>query len=229
MKRIIPLLIFIILAQLTSAQPIIELETYVQGFNSPVDIVHAGDDRLFIVEQPGRIRIIDGSGNVLSTPFLDIRNRVSSGGERGLLGLAFHPDYTENGYFYVNYTDTDDPMYTTIARFQMQDDNPNLADPASEKILLRVEQPYSNHNAGDLAFGPDGYLYIPLGDGGSGGDPDDFSQNRLSFLGKLLRIDVDNGDPYAIPPDNPFAMDDFTLMKFGPSACAIRGDSVSIA
>ncbi len=209
-KNILPFF-FLLFCQILIAQPIIELQTYVQGFNSPVDIVHAGDERLFIVEQPGRIRIIDGAGEVLPTAFLDIRNRVSSGGERGLLGLAFHPDYADNGYFYVNYTDTNDPMHTTIARFQVQADDANVADPASEKILLRVEQPYNNHNAGDLAFGPDGYLYIPLGDGGSGGDPDDFSQNRLSFLGKLLRIDVDNGDPYAIPPDNPFAMDDFTL------------------
>jgi len=211
MKRILLFFLALAFAQFIYAQPIIELEPYVGGFNNPVDIANAGDDRLFIVEQAGIIRIIDGNGDKLAEPFLDIRNRIRSGGEQGLLGLVFHPDYSENGYFYVNYTSNDDPARTTIARFQVLADNPNRASTTSEKILLQIEQPYSNHNAGDLAFGPDGYLYIPLGDGGSGGDPDNFSQDRLTFLGKLLRIDVDNGDPYAIPPDNPFAMDDFTL------------------
>jgi glucose/arabinose dehydrogenase len=154
---------------------------------------------LFIVEQPGRIRILK-NGQLLDAPFLDIRDRVgSNGSERGLLGLAFHPKFAENGYFYVNYTDRDGN--THIARFTAKGDS---ADPASEKRLLFVQQPFPNHNGGALAFGPDGYLYIGLGDGGSQGDPYGNAQSLNSMLGKILRIDVDHGDPYAIPADNPF-------------------------
>lgn len=194
---------------LLHAQPKLELQTFKAGFINPVDIENNGDDRLFIVEKRGLIRIIKDD-EVLSTPFLDIDTKVNSGAsERGLLGLAFHPDYVDNGYFFVHYTDI--AGSSVIARYQVSADNPDVAVVASEKKILTVAQPFSNHNAGDLAFGPDGYLYIPMGDGGSGGDPGNRSQTRTELLGKLLRINIDEGDPYSIPEDNPFAMDDFTL------------------
>ncbi|HET7010222.1 MAG TPA: PQQ-dependent sugar dehydrogenase [Anaerolineales bacterium] len=171
------------------------------GFRSPVDIQNAGDERLYVVEQGGSIRIVE-SGVVLETPFLDIRDHVGSqGNEQGLLGLAFHPQFAENGLVFVNYTDLSGD--TIIARFHAPD--PTQADPASEQVILTYDQPYANHNGGGLEFGPDGYLYIASGDGGSAGDPEQRAQNRDSLLGKLLRIDVDGGDPYTIPPDNPFA------------------------
>ncbi|RMF23902.1 MAG: T9SS C-terminal target domain-containing protein [Bacteroidetes bacterium] len=190
---------------LTFAQPQIELQLVAGGFTRPVDIASAGDERLFVVEQTGRIKIIDGEGNVLPVPFLDIDDRVNSGAnERGLLGLVFHPNYAENGYFYVNYTDNSGGD-TRISRFRVSADDPNRADPASEVILLEIDQPFSNHNAGDLAFGPDGYLYVPTGDGGSGGDPGNRAQNPQSLLGKMLRFDLGpDGDQWNIPADNPF-------------------------
>lgn len=169
----------------------------------PVDIQAPpdGSGRLFIVEQDGRIRLIQ-DGQLLEAPFLDISARVGTqGSEQGLLGLAFHPRFAENGYFYLNYTDRQGN--TVIARYQA-DPQAVQASAQSEKRLLYVLQPYRNHNGGGLAFGPDGYLYIGLGDGGSAGDPQNNAQNPASLLGKLLRIDVDNGDPYAIPADNPF-------------------------
>jgi glucose/arabinose dehydrogenase len=175
-----------------------------QGFSKPLDLQSVPGDRsrLFVVEQPGRIRIVR-SGNVLSTPFLDVSARVgSSGDEQGLLGLAFHPRYSENGRFFVNYTDRGGD--THIAEFRVSS-NPDVADPDSERLLLFVDQPFSNHNGGGLAFGPDGFLYIGLGDGGSGGDPQGNGQNLGTPLGKLLRIDVDRGSPFTVPSDNPFA------------------------
>jgi glucose/arabinose dehydrogenase len=179
-----------------------EWTRYASGLSSPVDIQNAGDDRLFVVEQEGLIRIVRG-GELLPGPFLDLRDRVNANGsERGLLGLAFHPDYQENGLFFVNYTGAGGT--THVARFSVSDD-PDKADPASEVDLLEVAQPYANHNGGGLAFGPDWYLYIGLGDGGSGGDPQGNAQRVDTLLGKLLRLDVDSGQPYAIPPDNPFA------------------------
>lgn len=195
----------------------LSLTTYASGFTSPVSMTNAGDDRLFVVEQAGVIRIIDGGGNVLPTPFLDISDRVdSSGDEEGLLGLVFHQNYAGTGYFYVNYTNTTSgTRRTRISRFSVTGD-PNIADPNSENILLTVVQPYSNHNAGDIHFGPDGYLYIPLGDGGLGGDPDDNAQNPENLLGAVSRIDVNMGSgassdcvgdgsgDYTIPNDNPF-------------------------
>jgi glucose/arabinose dehydrogenase len=171
----------------------------------PTDITSPGDGsgRVFALERAGRIRIIQ-NGELLTTPFLDIVNIVgSNASERGLLGLAFHPNYPENGFFYVNYTDRDGN--TRIARFSVSTSDPNLADPSSRLELIRIEQPYGNHNGGSLAFGPDGYLYAGLGDGGSAGDPLDAGQSLNTLLGKLLRFDVDGGQPYAIPPDNPFA------------------------
>jgi glucose/arabinose dehydrogenase len=178
-------------------------EIVASGFSQPVQVTPAGDGsgRLFVVEQGGYIRIIQ-SGGVLDTPFLDISGLVSCCGERGLLGLAFHPDYTSNGYFYIDYTRASDGA-TVIARYHVSSD-PNLADRNSASILLTIAQPYVNHNGGQVMFGPDGYLYIGMGDGGSGGDPQNNAQNKNTLLGSLLRIDVDSGSPYAIPPDNPY-------------------------
>ena len=196
--------------------PSISLEVFATGFNRPTDIAHAGDTRLFVVEKGGLIRIVQSNGTVLTTPFLDITDRVYAPGgdndERGLLGLAFHPNYAGNGYFYVNYIHNDTPSCqsgsgtdckTRISRFQVTA-NANIANPASETILLTVNQDFFNHNGGDLNFGPDGYLYIGLGDGGSQNDPNNQGQDPNALLGKMLRIDVDSGSPYGIPGTNPF-------------------------
>lgn len=175
-------------------------------FDRPVDfqIPNDGSNRVFVVEQAGVIRVFNNDPTVTDAPvFLDIRNRVDFGGEKGLLGLAFHPDFAENGAFFVDYT-APGPLRTIIARYHVDPQNPNRALSASEEIILEVVQPYSNHNAGQIVFGPDGYLYITLGDGGSGGDPQDNAENPATLLGSILRIDVDGGSPYAIPPDNPF-------------------------
>lgn len=180
----------------------IRLEQVVDGLQSPVFLTApANDPRLFIVEQPGRIRIVQ-NGSLLPTPFLDIGSRVSAGGERGLLSVAFHPDYAANGTFFVNFTDTRGD--TRIERFRVSAD-PNRADPASAELVLTVAQPFSNHNGGLVAFGPDGKLYIGMGDGGGGGDPEETGQDPMRLLGKMLRIDVDGARPYAIPADNPYA------------------------
>jgi len=182
------------------------LTPFADGFSSPVTITHAGDRRLFVVNQPGSVVIVDSTGNVSPEPFLDISGKVIFQGEQGLLGLAFHPDYVNNGYFYVNYIGAGDS--THISRFTRMEGNPDKADPQSEMNIMTIAQPYENHNGGDLIFGPDGYLYIGLGDGGSGGDPGDRAQNPAELLGKILRIDVSHGDPYTIPESNPFyAMD----------------------
>ncbi len=185
----------------------LELQPVASGLSSPLYLTApAGDPRLFIVEQAGRIRIVE-SGQLLAQAFLDIRDRVASGGEEGLLGLAFHPNYAGNGYFYVDYTHLNnarDTLYTLIERYSVSP-APDSADSASHKLILRIVQPYTNHNGGLVMFGPDGMLYIGMGDGGSGGDPENRAQNPDSLLGKLLRIDVDHGDPYAIPASNPFA------------------------
>jgi glucose/arabinose dehydrogenase len=180
----------------------VALEEVVNGLERPVYLTAPeGDPRLFIVEQPGRIRIVEG-GTLRDEPFLDIESRVrSQGNEQGLLSMAFHPRFSENGYFYVNYTGTDGN--TRVERYSVSADA-NRADPASAKLIIGYDQPYANHNGGHILFGPDGMLYIPTGDGGSGGDPQNRAQNLSSLLGKMLRIDVDGGDPYAIPSDNPF-------------------------
>ena len=186
-----------------AATPDVSLAVFATGLSQPVDISHAGDERLFVVERAGRIRVVEANGTVLTTPFLDIDARVGSNdGEQGLLGLVFHPDYASNGYFYVNYTNNSGD--TRISRFQVGSGTPNQANPASELILLAVDQDFANHNGGDLNFGPDGYLYIGLGDGGSSSDPNEHAQDLGSLLGKMLRLDVNAGSPYAIPPDNPF-------------------------
>lgn len=174
-------------------------QPFVSGLQRPVDLQADGSGRLFVIEKVGRIRTIQ-NGQLLLTPFLDITDRVNnSGNEMGLLGLAFHPAYSQNGFLYVNYTGRGGNTF--ISRFNASGDN---ADPNSEKILLTVDQPFPNHNGGVLAFGPDGYLYAGLGDGGLGGDPFGNAQSLSTLLGKILRIDINNGDPYAVPADNPF-------------------------
>lgn len=181
----------------------LEFTPVATGLNNPTHMTHAGDgsDRLFVVEQSGVIRIVQ-NGQTLATPFLNISNRVGSGGERGLLSLAFPPDYATKGYFYVNYTDLAGD--TVISRYRLSNDV-NRADPNSEEIILKIDQPFSNHNGGQIAFGSDGYLYIGMGDGGSSGDPQNNAQNPAALLGKMLRIDVETDiTPYAIPTNNPF-------------------------
>jgi glucose/arabinose dehydrogenase len=172
------------------------------NLDDPVDLQAAPGDRsrLFVVEQAGRIRVIR-DGALLGVPFLDIVNRVRSGGERGLLGLAFHPQYAQNGRFYVNYTDLSG--HTHVSEFRVTP-NPDVADAGSERSVLFQTQPFANHNGGGLAFGPDGRLYIGLGDGGSGGDPLANGQDGNELLGKILRIDLDAAQPYGVPADNPF-------------------------
>lgn len=194
-----------------NAQPEIRLVPFgTATFDLPVDIANAGDSRLFIVEKVGKIYILDSLGNKSAEPFLDIEDRVmSDNSEQGLLGLAFHPDYAQNGYFYVNYTYKPSGD-TRISRFQRDTSNPALAEPSSEQILIEVDQPFTNHNGGGVKFGPDGYLYFSLGDGGSGGDPQNNGQKKNTLLGKIGRIDVNtsgNGLNYGIPTDNPFIND----------------------
>lgn len=187
----------------------LSFETVAQGLESPIGIANAGDgsNRLFIIEKPGRIRVVQ-DGMLLDTAFLDITDRVDSDSyERGLLGLAFHPGYASNGWFFVNYTDRSGN--TVVARYEVTAD-PNIADPASERPLLNVNQPASNHNGGHVVFGPDGYLYIGFGDGGAAGDVFANGQNTNSLLGSILRIDVDE-IPYRIPADNPYAGTDAVL------------------
>jgi glucose/arabinose dehydrogenase len=183
----------------------ITLELFAEGLKKPVGIVNAGDNRLFIVEQEGTITVLDSAGNPDTVTFLDITQKVVYGGERGLLGLAFHPNFGSNGYFYINYIGAGDS--THISRFSEMHNDPGRADPLSEVKLLSLAQPYENHNGGNLSFGPDGYLYIGLGDGGDGGDPGNRAQNKKVLFGKMLRIDVNGGSPYAIPPSNPFYND----------------------
>lgn len=190
------------LLSLTGISQTIAVSSFAAGLSGPVEITHAGDERLFVVQQSGQIKIVNPDGSVNPTNFLNISSLISSSGERGLLGLAFHPQYASNGFFFVNYTRSGDGA-TVIARYSVSGD-PNVADNTSGQTILTVSQPFSNHNGGTIKFGPDGYLYIGMGDGGSGGDPGNRAQNLADNLGKMLRIDVDNGDPYAIPSDNPF-------------------------
>lgn len=163
-----------------------------------------GSGRLFITEQTGKVRVVQG-GRLRPEPFLDLSGRISCCGERGLLSLVFHPDFKNNGFFFVNYTRSPDGA-TVVARYKVAEGG-SRADPASAKVIITIEQPYANHNGGQLAFGPDGYLYIGMGDGGSGGDPLNAGQSLNTLLGKILRIDVnkeEGGRPYAIPAGNPF-------------------------
>src|SRR5438034_1281740 len=185
-----------------TAQITLGFESVAGSLRRPVGVANAGDGsgRLFVVEQAGRILIHDGTA-VRPSPFLDVSALVSCCGEQGLLGLAFHPHFVANGFLYVDYTNTAGD--TVIARYQVSAD-PNVADPSSAQILLTIPQPFSNHNGGQLAFGPDGFLYVGMGDGGGGGDPGNRAQNLGELLGKILRIDVDGASPYAIPATNPF-------------------------
>jgi uncharacterized protein (TIGR03437 family) len=197
--------------------PPVSFSSVATGIDAPTTIQNAGDGsgRLFLVQQGGQIRILRG-GSVLSTPFLDIGAHISSGGERGLLGLAFPPGYTSNGHFYVSYTDPGGS--SVVARYHVSLTNPDIADPSSETILLTQQQPFANHNGGNIQFGPDGYLYIGFGDGGSGGDPQGNGQNRRTFLGKILRIDVESElSAYRVPPTNPFVNDSTYLPEIWAS------------
>jgi len=207
MKKLL-LLCFLASSLLFGQNPDIGIQVFATGFNGPLDIQNAGDDRLFVVQQSGAIRIVNPDGSINGTPFITI-NVNDNGNEQGLLGLAFHPDYATNGFFYVNYTLPNED--TRISRYSVSSGDPDIADPNSEFVILEVDQPFSNHNGGALAFGPDdGFLYIALGDGGSGGDPMNFAQNPQSLLGKMLRIDIDNQDTglnYSIPASNPFVGD----------------------
>ncbi len=176
-----------------------------QGLQAPLFLTHAGDGsgELFIVEQPGTIRVID-HGVLQETAFLDLRDRVwTKGNEQGLLGLAFHPDHRHNGRLFVNYNRREDGA-TVLVEYKRQGNELQVS-VATERVLMTVPQPYLNHNGGMVAFGPDGYLYVGRGDGGSRGDPQNRAQNLEELLGKILRIDVDHERPYAIPGDNPFA------------------------
>lgn len=172
------------------------------GLSSPVYLTApAGDDRLFVVEQPGRVRIIR-NGALVTRPFLDITSSVLSGGERGLLSLAFHPQFATNGYLYASYTDLAGD--NRVERYTVSATDRDAADPATAQLILSVAQPFANHNGGLVLFGPDGMLYVGKGDGGGGGDPQRNGQSKATLLGKLLRINVDGAAPYAIPPNNPF-------------------------
>ncbi len=182
----------------------IELRPVASGFESPLLVTNASDGsgRLFVVEQTGRIKIVTQKGRVSADVFLDVSDRIVAGGEQGLLGLAFEPDYAESGRFYINYTNGDGD--TVVARYRVSED-PNRADPGSAEVILTVDQPYGNHNGGHLVFGPDRYLYVGLGDGGSGGDPHGHGQNTDTLLASILRLDVSGSSGYTIPDDNPFA------------------------
>jgi glucose/arabinose dehydrogenase len=190
--------------------PALVLTPVVSGLSNPVDLQFSNDGsgRMFIVQQAGSIRIF-ANGSLVPTPFLDITAKVNSGGEMGLLGLAFHPQFTQNHLFDVHYDrNVGGQIQSVIAEYHVSATDPNQADPASERILLTVNQPFGNHKGGQIAFGPDGFLYIGLGDGGSENDPQHNGQNLQTLLGKMLRIDVDHqsaGLQYAIPPSNPFA------------------------
>lgn len=210
-------------ASLASSQrraPTLALEEFASGLNQPVDIAHAGDERLFVVEQKGTIRVVMSDGTLLSTAFLDIESQVCSSFQGGLLGLAFHPDYANNGYFFVNYTTPRNgqcnELTTHISRFRVSNSDANQADASSEKVILALEQPFADNNGGDLAFHPqDGYLYIPLGDGGTEGgitgDSANNAQDGMSLFGKVLRIEPSVSEAstptYSIPASNPFVND----------------------
>lgn len=205
--RLIHTLVLLLIAYTGTCQvPQINLVQLATGFNSPVDIKHCGDNRIFVVQQGGAIRILSKSGVISATPFITIDSVISSGNEQGLLGLAFSPNYKQDGFFYVNYIFNDGTTtgQTRISRYSTSPTDSNIALPSSEKVILTFTQPYTNHNGGNMMFGPDGYLYISQGDGGSGGDPQGYAQNKNTFLGKILRIDVTGQNTYVVPATNPF-------------------------
>lgn len=210
--------------------PPIQLVEFVRGVRNPVYLTHDGTERIFIVEQAGVVKLIEPAG-VQKSPYLDIKKKVHAGGECGLLSIAFHPDFAENGFVYVNYTAKGGKLQTVISEFHAEP-NAKRIDPATERILLKIDQPYSNHNGGQIKFGPDGMLYIGMGDGGSANDPHGHGQNPKSLLGKMLRIDVTpstasspiSSPPtasrrkgYAVPKDNPFVDD----KRFAPEIWAL--------
>jgi glucose/arabinose dehydrogenase len=206
MKKLYALLLSI-LAGSTATSQTLELETVASGLTNPVDVAHCGDSRIFIVERAGTIKVLRPNGQVLATPFLDISGPVhSGGGEQGLLGLAFHPQCAQNGFFYVYYCTGSGAGGVRVSRFTVGTD-PNVANVSSELIIWELAQPYSNHKGGDIAFGPDGYLYFAPGDGGDANDPGNRAQNMSLGHGKMHRIDINSGSPYSIPPSNPFAKD----------------------
>jgi glucose/arabinose dehydrogenase len=184
----------------TPDTPLVATPQVASGFTSPTGIAATtSDNRLYVVEQAGTVHSAAPSNQTEPQLFMDIQDKVFSDGEMGLIGLVFHPDYSQNGFIFVNYINK--AQNTVIARYHAQN---NMVDSASEKVVLSFKQPYGNHNGGDLAFGPDGYLYVALGDGGQAGDPDDRAQDKSSFLGKLLRIDINTDEPYTVPDTNPF-------------------------
>lgn len=190
----------ILCSSLLSAQSI-TLQEFATGFTAPVEIVNANDSRLFVVQQNGIIKILQPNGVTNGTNFLNIASKIIYNGERGLLGLAFHPQYATNGYFFVFYNDTAGNL--TVARYTVSA-NADVADDTTEKIIISIPKPFDNHNGGSIHFAPDGYLWVVTGDGGSGGDPNNNSQNKNSLLGKMLRLDINSTGPYNIPPGNPF-------------------------
>ncbi len=197
------LLYYLLMLSYLGQSQTISLQSIATGFASPVEITNAGDSRLFVVQKGGLIRILNADGTVNANPFLNLSSLISTNGERGLLGLAFHPNYATNGYFFVNYTNT--AGNTVIARYSVNSANPNIAN-TTETILMTITQPFANHNGGTIKFGPDGYLYIGMGDGGSGGDPGNRAQNINENLGKMLRIDVNTTTApfYSSPNSNPY-------------------------
>ncbi len=205
------------------AAPRIRLQTVVKGLSSPVDIVSDGSlDRMYVVEQPGRLRLLV-KGRMESTPYLNISDRVTHQGECGFLGVAFHPQFAANGYFYVKYTTGSTgakDLRTVVSEFHVDlyaNPNAKVVNPKNERIIIEIPQPYNNHNGGQVMFGPDGMLYIGMGDGGSGGDPQNRAQNPQELLGKILRIDPNPRDGYAVPKDNPFVAD----KRFRPEIWAL--------
>jgi glucose/arabinose dehydrogenase len=178
------------------------LQEFATGLTAPVEITNANDSRLFVVQQNGIIKIIQPNGTINAADFLNISSKITYGGERGLLGLAFHPQYATNGYFFVYYNNTAGNI--VVARYSVSTTNQNVADINSEKIILNIPKPFDNHNGGSIKFAPDGNLWIVTGDGGSGGDPNNNGQNKNSLLGKMLRIDINSTGPYNIPTGNPF-------------------------
>jgi len=202
-------LITFVIAALSSlsqaAPPQFHLEKIATGLERPLFVTHDNTPRLFIVEQPGRIRVMRDR-QLLETPYLDIVNQVESHGECGLLSVAFHPNFAKNGLLYVDYTTKHPNLHTVISEFRA-DPKSDTVDPKTERILLTIDQPYPNHNGGQIVFGPDKMLYIGMGDGGAGGDPGNRAQNPKELLGKILRIDVNQRTPYGIPKDNPFVKD----------------------
>ncbi len=197
MKSLLCSIFFFLCTQSPEAHASVKLEVVASGLEAPIGITFAPNEKnkFYVIEQKGVIQVVE-NGSISATPFLDIESQVSSGGEMGLLGLAFHPQYVENGRYFVNYTARNPKLRTIVSEFK--------GGSAVEKSILTFLQPYQNHNGGHLAFGKDGYLYISAGDGGSGGDPHGNGQSLGTLLGKILRIDINSGDTYGIPKDNPF-------------------------